>query len=84
MSGLAAIHSFSGNLSNLEDPCVVCRNAFEEGERVVVHGDDNLHPVHSDCLKSWAKVKPNDCPTCRAGIDTSSLMTRADKVERVL
>lgn len=56
--------------------CSTCRFSLQEEGSVVAHND--LHPIHTECLRTWIKIDSR-CPECRADVDPTNLLTCKEK-----
>lgn len=47
-----------------DDECIVCRECFGEGERLVEFPCEGRHVYHEVCIVRWVN-REAWCPTCR-------------------
>ncbi|KAJ0968706.1 hypothetical protein J5N97_021583 [Dioscorea zingiberensis] len=50
------------------DPCIICRMDYEEGDSLVVLSCK--HAYHSDCINKWLQIN-KVCPVCSTEVSTS-------------
>ncbi|MCO5562836.1 hypothetical protein L7F22_016471 [Adiantum nelumboides] len=51
--------------SSFEDPCVICRFEYEEGDCLSTL--PCKHHYHTECIKNWLQINKS-CPICSAEV----------------
>ena len=55
------------NNTEVNDPCVICSEEFQDNNLVIYLSCDSRHVFHENCIKNWVKINAI-CPICRHSI----------------
>lgn len=73
---------FSEENKEQETACAVCKDDFQNGDKVIQFPCPNKHLYHGSCIQPWLKLH-NTCPVCRFELATDDeLYERMKKIRQ--